>query len=199
MLNGKPLTPLFTHAQAIGRDFVKGSDEKGPFVACRLRNRNPSALYGWYVLVSPEDLEVMKEYIWCGNICGKSRQQSIQIRRRRSVAGEVSCMTLNHIIWERMGRSLDGPVCRVDHLLDFRRSNLAFITYSSRRGVLWVRTSSRWEVRIVLQGKNRYVGIAPNQEEGYRMYNRYLRNLKADFPEDSAIQAMPYNDVEPVF
>src|SRR3989338_6922348 len=99
--SGKVFFPVFTSQQALSRMFVHGKDEQWLYVACRLSNRNPSRFYGWYVLVSPEDLPLMKEFNWCGTTsdCVNGEMRGIEVRRRTSMNGEQSSIILGTEIW----------------------------------------------------------------------------------------------------
>ena len=101
--SGKVILPIFTNQQALSRTYVHGKDEQGLYVACRLGNRNPSRFYGWYVLVSPEDLQLMKQFIWCGTYSYSinGRASGIEIRRRTSVNGKQNSFMLGREIWSR--------------------------------------------------------------------------------------------------
>ena len=199
--SGKVILPIFTSQQALSRTFVHGKDEQGPYVACRLGNRNPSRFYGWYVLVFPEDLSLMKEFNWCGttsdSINGIAR--GVEIRRRTSVNGEPCSIMLGREIWSRIyAGEVPLYVYRLGHPLDFRRVNLSrFPLGNEVRGI--TRDKNGWQVQITIGNETRYVGRTPYPDEGYRMFNRYLKGLKEQRSDDARIQAMPYNKVEPQF
>jgi hypothetical protein len=125
LLNGKVIRPVFTSAQAHKRAFFRGEDIEGPFVACKLDNRWDAQLYGWYMLVSPEDVDFIKKHSWCGNICGSAGGQHLEVRRREHINGRQFDFLLHHEIWKRMSGVEQKVVFRVGHQLDFRRSNLA--------------------------------------------------------------------------
>ena len=196
------ITPLITSQQALGRPFVLGEDEHGPYLACRLGNRNPSKMYGWYIFVSPEDRDLVKDIIWGGYLTNKT----ITVRRYEFCNGKRYCIFLNRVVWENLHGSIPKNQCvyHTGHPLDFRRQFLSLshpLTHKEGcRGVTWNNTFSCWTVRIYVRGKgSQHLGTPPTAEEGYRLYNRYLRQLKADNPKDAYIKAMPYNEVTPMF
>jgi hypothetical protein len=199
ILNGKVITPLFTATQAAKKDFVRGEDVQGPFVACQLNNQSFADLWGWYVLVSPEDLSLMTRYTWCGRISG-SLHKAIAVRRRENIDGQEYDFWLNQEIWTRQtGREIER-VWRLGHPLDFRRSNLSSAPLRKEcRGVSFRHDLKSWQVQITVNGENKYLGLAAYADEGYRMYNRYLRQCKSDCPDDLNIQTQPYNNVSPMF
>lgn len=207
-VNGVELKPLLTHHQAQNQLFVHGEDEKGPYVACQLSNRFDSPFYRWYVFVSPEDLPLMREYRWCGNVCGgrSKTRQGVEIRRREVVDGKLYSIQLRRDIWERMGGPEVPHLQILGHPLDFRRENIAIGPRRfgrnkgparNCRGI--TRHKNRWQVQIQIKGHSFYLGRVKNPEDGYRIYNRYLRALKTQFPKDRALQRAPYNDIDPMF
>lgn len=125
--NGKKkiVYPVFTAAQAKNRPFAKSEDTRGEFIACRLGNHWGAQLYGWYMLVSPDDIPFVKRYNWCGNICGDSDSQHITVRRRESINGQQQDVLLHHDIWERHTGTSADVIHRIRHPLDFRRDNLS--------------------------------------------------------------------------
>lgn len=199
--SGKVILPVFTSQQALSRTFVHGTDEQGLYVACRLGNRNPSRFYGWYVLVSPEDLPLMKKFNWCGTISDsvEGRMRGIEVRRRTSVNGEQSSIMLGREIWARTYAG-EAPfmVYRLEHPLDFRRINLSRSPLGKGvRGITKHRDT--WQVQMTIGHETHYIGRTAYPDEGYRMFNRYLKGLKEQCPNDVRIQAIPYNEVEPQF
>lgn len=205
IVNGVEIKPLLTHHQAQNQLFVHGEDKKGPYVACQLHNRWDSPFYRWYVFVSPEDLDLMQNYRWIGNISGRTDNKSIEIRRRETIDSKLYSIQLRREIWERMGKEPIRAILLLGHPLDFRRTNLSPIcsrAYDSGRakvcrGVTW--TKNGWQVQIQVRGRPLYLGRANNPEDGYRIYNRYLRALKSEYPEDRFIQTAVYNDIDPQF
>lgn len=125
LVSGKIVRPVFTSAQAKGKAFFNGEDTRGEFVACRLDNHWRAQLYGWYILVSPEDVGHVRRYNWCGNICGCKPSQHIEVRRRESIEGVSHSDQLHHDIWERMTGNRPDVIIRTLHPLDFRRQHLA--------------------------------------------------------------------------
>lgn len=197
LVAGVEVFPLLTPLQTQDRPFVEGEDEQGSYVACRLSNAWRSPLYDWYVFVSPEDVPLMEEYTWCGNIYGPNHA-GIEVRRRERVDGKTYSIQLSRVIWERMGESEVRSINRVWHLLDFRRQGLSSSSLRrSCRGITW--RNGTWQVQITINKKSTYIGQASNSNEGYRMYNRYLRKLKEEFPHDHMIRSKAYNDVTPQF
>ncbi len=207
MVRGKVLLPLITKRQALGRPFLHGEDEQGEYVACRIGARNPSTLYGWYVFVSPEDLPLMKEDSWCGHIAKNGESNNVIVRRSETVDGKQYRPALNRDIWTRTYDE-DPPehVYRIGHPLDFRRMNLTKNKPPRAeptgkmylRGLTW-RERGFWFVQLGLRGESHYVGVTKSPDEGYRMFNRYLRDLKEKNPDDAKIQALLYNEIEPQF
>jgi len=199
--SGKVILPVFTSQQALSRTFVCGQDEQGPYVACRLANRNPSKFYGWYVLVSPEDLPLMKEFNWCGTTsdCVNGEMRGIEVRRRTSMNGEQCSIMLGREIWVRTyAGEVPIFVYRLGHPLDFRRMNLS--QFPLREGVRGItKHKDAWQVQITIENESHYIGRTSYPDEGYRMFNRYLKGLKEQRPNDARIQAIPYNEVEPQF
>jgi len=175
---------------------MHSKDAHGPYVAWRLGNRNLSLFYGWYVLISPEDLPLMENYNWCGN----RTNNGIEVRRRETVGGKTYTVLLNRAIWERMhpdDADHYGNVYRQGHPLDFRRMMLSVNWLTTLRGV--VANSGGWQVQITIGNKTKYIGYAATKEDGYRMFNRYLRYLKKKHPQDHKIQSIPYNEIAPPF
>jgi len=199
--SGRVILPVFTNQQALSRTFVYGKDKQGLYVACRLGNRNPSKFYGWYVLVSPEDLALMKEFNWCGTISDSTdgRARGIEIRRRTSVGGIRCSIMLGREIWSRTyAGEVPILVYRLGHPLDFRRVNLSqFPLEKGLRGI--TKHKDAWQVQITIGNESHYIGRAAYPDEGYRMFNRYLKGLKEQRSGDARIQAIPYNEVEPQF
>jgi hypothetical protein len=198
ILNGKPVAPIVRAEKARNRNFFEGNDELGPFVAYKLDNRWNAQLYGWYIFVSPEDLDLMKRFNWCGNICGGKNGQHVEVRRREYIGDQQRDFLLHHEIWERMNGAVPHFVHRIGHQLDFRRQNLSSSAVKNgHKGV----TSRKYgfQVQIAVDGKSRYIGRTATADEGYRKYNRFLRHLKNERPADPNIQQMPYNQIEPMF
>lgn len=196
-LNGEILNPIFAKSQALGRSFVQGKDDYGPYIACRLNNRNPSALYGWYIFVSPEELQLMKDHNWCGNIV---EETGIQVRRRETVDGVPNSVPLTQEIWRRAyGEEPLDRIHKRRHPLDYRRNNLTLWVFRDNcRGITELKGGG-YQVQITLDNESVYIGKVTDEDEGYRMYNRYLRELKNNRPLDTKIQVTPYNKVEPLF
>jgi len=201
--NGKVLTPIFTAIQARDRAFADGEDKKGPFVACRLDNRSDARLFGWYILVSPEDRSLMLKYSWHGNINGKKNAEKfVEVRRREVIGGKEITVQLTQEIWNQYKGTATEAVMRTGHLLDFRRCNLQISkrarAQGGHRGVTKTR-SNTWQAQITVDGKNTYLGNAASEDDAGRIYNRYLRKLKEERSANNRIQEMPYNDTDPLF
>ncbi len=207
ILNGKPLVPLLT--PGLGDPFIKGADEQGPYLACRLGNRNPSALYGYYVFVSPEDEKLMEDHAWFGNICGGEGGKAISIRYREgsnksreedgSVKGQEELL-LKHEVWKHMTGQNPSHIYSMGNPLDYRRINLsASPTRNGCRGIAKEKKASGWQVQIYVGGDTVYIASVASPDEGYRVYNNHLWKLKKEFPKDREIQAKPYNVVTPQF
>lgn len=189
-IRGFTITEIFPAEESREEVFVKGNDEFGKFIAYRLNNKERSPFFGWYILVSPEDLNLMKRHNWCANC----NNRGIEIRRKISINGEQICFSLTQDIWREMTGETPKRVYRcAPHVLDFRRRHLTAIPpHKERRGVTWIK--SCWQVQISLPNRpNVYIGIASTDIEGYRLYNQYLSILKTLHPEDAGIQRMPYN------
>jgi hypothetical protein len=201
------VTPLVDKSRTLGRQLITGDDDHGPYLAYRLDNRNMSCMYGWYVYVSPEDKPLVKEHNWCGKVM--SHGCSICVRRVKTTGGFQRTFILSREIWERMHGFIPKSVyvyC-MRHPLDFRRNLLttsivASIHYAScnhKHGITWNKNARSWQVQITIRRKTHYIGQADYPDEGYRMYNRYLRDLKNKFPKEETIQCMSYNDIFPKF
>jgi len=202
IVQGKAIEPIIVGKEVGYRQCVHSEDSHGPYVAWRLGNRNPSRFYGWYVLLSPEDLSLMENYNWCGN----RNPNGIEVRRRETVYGKQYSFLLGRAIWERMNPGLDYGryVHRLGHPLDFRRTRLSpnprstFDHDKLLRGI--VAHLGGWQVQISRgDGISQYIGRTSTKAEGYRMYNRHLRDLKEKHPQDRRIQNMPYNQIDPPF
>jgi hypothetical protein len=198
LINDQVVRPLFTIHQLLGR-LVRRSDECGPYVACLLGNRNPSVLYGWYILVSPEEMLLMKDYNWCGHVSSQGgKPTAINIRRRENLDGKEHSIPLTTEIWKRVhGAEPMGRVFKLGHPLDFRRPNLSLVAPVGLRGV--TPHGGGFQVQLSVSGKCIYVGMATSYDEDYRMYNRHLRQLKDKNQNDLLIQSVPYNKVDPLF
>jgi len=194
------IKPLVTHIQCLSRDIVKMQDEQGEFYACRLKNRNGSALCNWYVIVSPEDVSLLKDCRWCGLF--NVHRGTIEVRRRETLDGKQYSILLTREIWERAHPKNSEPkrIYRLGHTLDFRRQNLSSgWVRDGCRGVIWHKEKKYWQVGFGFNGRFIYIGTAMYPDDGYRMFNRYLRDLKRENPEDKSIQCLPYNKVVPKF
>jgi hypothetical protein len=202
IINGEELKPIFTRHQLMGRPFVAGNDEHGPYVACHLGTQNPSYLYGWYALVSPEDLPVMKDHTWGGFLTSrKGKFLGVNVRRGERIDGVKTVFYLGQVIWTRAYHE-DPPemIYRIWHPLDFRRPALSrYPNDPKRRGIGWQKKGHGWNVSIAINSQREYIGFTKSPDEGYRMFNRYLRDLKAAKPDDKRIQAMLYNEIDPLF
>jgi len=197
------IEPIITEAEAEGKQIFHGKDEQGPFVAYRLDNQASSMFEGWYIFISPEDLHWVKKYTWCASFRNRSY---IGIRHKEYKGNDQKHFFLNQEIWKHMGQD---PVPRIylqGHPLDFRRKNLSMFRspYNQTpnnqiRGVGWSTARQKWQVQILVNGTNQYVGLANTKEDGARMFNRFLDKLKKAFPEDLRLQLRPFNQVSPMF
>jgi len=196
IVSGHEIKTLITPEQANWQDSVHGEDEYGEYVACRLGNRNGAAMYNWYVFISPKALSLMQDYNWCGNV----NNHCISIRRRENIDGKQCSFFLNKEVWHLFNGETPLNIYHWGHPLDFRIQKLSTCRkHDGCRGIVWHKNGKCWQVQITIQGTARYIGIAPYPEEGYRMYNRALRDIKKQHPYNQHIQKMLYNTVIPRF
>ncbi len=194
IVNDCEIRPLVTPEQANLQDSVYGTDEYGEYVACRLGNRNGAIMYNWYILVSPRTLPLIQNYNWCGN----AGSYNINVRRRENIDGKQYSFFLNKEVWCFFNKETLSNVYHKGHPLDFRIQRLSTCQHNSDRGVVWHKKGF-WQVQITIHHKQHYVGIAPNLEEGYRMYNRALQKMKQQHLNNLSVQEKPYNTVIPRF
>lgn len=195
----RTIVPLIFNDAALGRPFIQGEDEQGTYFAAKLGDGRLSTLSGWYVLVSPEDQDLMQNYSWSGRL--NNRNGTIEVRRREVICKKAYSIQLNQEIWKRINPSWSqrALVYRLGHTLDFRRKNLSLSRL--RPGVFHgvVEHKGGFQVQISHNGKTIYIGRSYNADEAYRMFNRYLRDLKSAEPNDKVLQEAPYNEVIPKF
>ena len=183
------ITEIFSASEGQEEKFLEGKDGWGRYIAYRLDNKKRSPFFGWYILVSSEDLNLMKRHNWCANC----NNRGIEIRRKISVNGIQICFSLTQDIWREMTGETAKKVYRcAPHVLDFRRCHLTTLRHKQRRGV--TQNGSRWQVQIAVPNHpNLYLGRVATADEGYQLYNRRLVELKKQYPDDADIQHMPYN------
>lgn len=180
---------------------VAGEDDYGQYVIIPLGNRAAGFLHGHVFLVSPEDEKVARNYNWCGNVTGNG----IDIRRSETISGKRYSILLKQELNNRLFDAAGMRVYSKYHTLDLRRENLSLNKvfkqkYKTLRGVTEIR-DKYLQVQKTWLGLNAYIGIAPDWDTGYRMFNDVLRQEKWDEWDNAKhlIHAVPYNDIAPRF
>jgi len=190
VLNGHKIKPLITAQQADWQDFVNGKDTYGEYVACRLRNRVGAVTHNWYVFVSPQALSLMQNHNWCGNIT----DSTINIRRRENIDGKQCSFLLTNEMWGFFNGKVSSRIYRLGHPLDFRIMRLSTAPMCRLGYRIY------WNLQITIpRTEITFVGAAAKPDQGYRMYNRALRDLKREYPNNPDVEHMLYNMVTPTF
>jgi hypothetical protein len=75
---------------------------------------------------------------------------------------------------------IDGGIYRKDWLVEFYRTGVyprERETVSGVRGVSWIGRANKWQVRVRIDGVQRYVGLFADKEEAGRFYKECMEKL----------------------
>lgn len=137
---------------------------------------------GKYAIVDPDDYERLSKYRWCA-VRGRDTFYAVRWGSRKR--GERrKCYQMHR---EIIGVGA-GQLC--DHIngdgLDNRKANLRAVTCAQNRwnsgksrgvgrskykGLAWDSRGRRWEVRISVNGKRKYIGRFKDETEAARAYD----------------------------
>lgn len=148
---------------------------------------NRSGIIG-YMKVDLEDLEL-----------ANSRKWYLNMKKYASYGeGSVRLKTYRKIFFHRLVINVPNDLC-VDHInrdtLDNRKINLRVVTsvqnqmnkrgYKNRssryKGVTWGKEAKKWEVRVMLKGKQHFVGRFNDELDAAKAYNDRARDLFGEF------------------
>jgi hypothetical protein len=155
---------------------------------------NPSVIQipltrGYTAIVSLQDADLAR-FKWSTRINGKYTAYAAHLRKDPTHPRGQSLLLLHRVILERvLNRKLvKGEI--VDHIngdgLDNRRENLRLATYnqntlnskiqsrntSGYRGVSWRKCANKWIAKIVVNGKNLYLGLFTDKHQAAVAYNK---------------------------
>lgn len=118
--------------------------------------------------------------------------------------GNVKTGTYKKHLFHRIIMNVEGDL-KIDHVnrntLDNRKSNLrvasdlqnqmnkrGYLGCSSKfKGVTWDKQFKKWAVRVMLSGKQHFVGRFKNEKEAGRAYNKKSKELFGDFAYQNKI------------
>lgn len=148
---------------------------------------------GKYAMVDPERYEELAKYKW---FAARSERGFYAVRMVKAEGGRVRQKNV------RMHRVILKPPKGkfIDHInhngLDNRRVNLRVCTtqqntwnkrkqrgnYSSKyKGVSWLKSEGKWQVRIVCNGKRIFIGYFDDEKTAARAYDAKARELFGDY------------------
>lgn len=148
---------------------------------------------GKVAIVDDEDYEFLVQWKWHYTHCGYGTRNTGSGPKKRTR------IYMHRAVLERM---LGGPIpagMQVDHItgnkLDNRRENLRLVTYrenimnraghsgslSGYKGVGWHAETKKWQASIMLEGKQRYLGIFALAEDAARAYDAKAKELFGKF------------------
>jgi hypothetical protein len=140
---------------------------------------------GYMALVDDADYESVSAHKWCARVDRRrdGTIRSVYAGRTAHVAGKKIFQSLHRYIL-----GLGNSIMAVDHVnhngLDNRRENLRLATYSQNaannrkrrntssryKGVRWHRATEKWEARIGVAGKLKYLGLFTSEEAAALAY-----------------------------
>jgi len=148
---------------------------------------------GKYAIVDPQRYEELAKYKW---FAVRSERGYYALRMTKAKKGKVKQKGV------RMHRVILKPTNGkfIDHInhngLDNRRANLRFCTtqqntwnkrkqrgnYSSKyKGVTWLRSEKKWQVRIVCNGRQISLGYFDDEKEAARAYDAKAEELFGEY------------------
>jgi len=144
---------------------------------------------GKVAIVDDEDYEYLNQFKWC--VRGNNNDYAITSIKVSPV--KYRSVNMHHLI-------LNPPKgMMIDHKngysLDNRRSNLRICTSqqnclnkisgrnssSKYKGVCWYKNMNKWEVRVTVNTKNKFLGYFDTELEGAIIYNIACRKYHREF------------------
>jgi len=144
---------------------------------------------GREAVIDAEDINA----VICGNWTASSHKNTTYAYRRPKIQGHQIVMTMHRQI---LGS--DGGLM-IDHIdgngLNNRRSNLRFATASQNacnskrrntntskfKGVCWSKAAGKWMAQIVVEGKNKYLGLFITPDDAHTAYEVASREIHGSF------------------
>jgi len=152
---------------------------------------------GQYALVNDEYFEFLNQWKW--HAANHKRLRGYYAKSSQSTNGtgckRKSVMMHRLIMENALGRNLNqGEV--IDHMnhdtLDNRRENLRIVstrqnmqnlkrkTTSKYPGVYWNKQKNKWLAHIMVNGKNKHLGLFIDEREAAKAYERACRELAGE-------------------
>jgi len=138
---------------------------------------------GKVAMVDDEDFEELNKYKWH---IDKQRNTSNVVRYKRGVKRTRVYMH------RAIANATEGMI--VDHIngdgLDNRKSNLRVVIHrqniqnmnvkktSTYTGVSWLENRGKWESRISINGKSKYLGLFDVEADAYAAYLKALKHIR---------------------
>lgn len=144
-----------------------------------------------FAKVSDIDYEYLNQFKWCAYKDGNSFYAIRSIRHN----GKQTNIRMHRVILERIGYKLEH-VDHIDHNgLNNTRENIRPCTSqenkcnrtkqknntSGFKGVSWHKASGKWETRIGMNGKTKYLGLFDDPKDAAEAYKQAARKLHKDF------------------
>lgn len=118
-----------------------------------------------------------KQYISCF-LYKDGKQKSVSLHR--ALMGSPDGMQVDHI----NGNPLDNRLCnlriakRAENMWNMGRNSK---NTSGYKGVSWMATNNKWQVKIRVNGERKWLGLFDTAEEGYAVYCEAARKYHGDF------------------
>ena len=143
---------------------------------------------GQVALVDDEDFEWLSQFKWFA-VASKAKRTFYAARQLQRVNGKQYIIYMHH---EIIGKPPKG--FEVDHEsgrgIDNQRENLRFVTRrqncqnrknvkssSEYPGVSWYKRDKKWQVHIVIDGVNKYLGRFTDELEAFEIYCQAVEAL----------------------
>ncbi|MDD9911423.1 MAG: hypothetical protein OXR68_06775 [Alphaproteobacteria bacterium] len=200
----KTIQPLITQTQAaynVYRSFT-GTDEYGSFFAYAFRSQpSDTPLYMWYVLVDHALRKRIENSILKARI---EESSSIVIEEYTHSLDKPTRRLEDIILTECFPNSVNGVLTQTKHPLDYRTAFLKLRelprahSYKKVQGLRGIyEYDGAYGVRIIYNNIREYLGSVPTPLDGYRLYDKRLKELKEQYPDDLNIQKRLFNYQSP--
>lgn len=146
---------------------------------------------GTVAIVSDVDYEYLSQYSWSKDTNGYARCSVRHVTTYGQKTMSMHRMVMFHLE--------DIKLKQVDHIngniLDNRRENLRVCTakqnarnngrtkrlHSQYKGVTWHKKSGKWQAQIMLDGKNKHIGLHSDELEAAKAYDKKAQELHGEF------------------
>lgn len=144
---------------------------------------------GYEAIIDAADVPLVESYNWCAMVDGHTvyavrtdytgpKQRKVYLHRL--IMGEPEGLQVDH----RDGNGLDNRRANLREATpsqNLHNQRLSRANTSGYKGVEWHKAKGKWRARIMINGKQRYLGLFATAEDAYAAYCKASAELHGEF------------------